>query len=228
MTLYSQGSVYLSLIQELAAAGAPGVMITGATGARFNPVHELARGFSQAFVQTTSAAIGGALWYSTPPTPPLPTPFPAPLPQLPGAPAQVAILPGAVPTLAAAHATSLGWTGRASSVLFRGLYNGLRLATSSSGKVLTANPSTAATAVSGQVVQLHMPALPVVGLAGATLSNWSANPLLGTQGDPSRRIALATEWAKSANTCWTNIRPFLALVGNPTGVYVGTHTLVVV
>jgi hypothetical protein len=228
VTLYSQGLVFSSLIQELAAAGAPGAMVTGATGAKFNPVHELARGFSQAFVQATNAAIGGALWYSTPPTPPLPTPFPGPLPELLGAPAQVAILPAAVPALATAHATSLGWTGPASTVLFRGLYNGLSFATSSSGKLLTANPATTLTAVTGQIVQLHMPALPVVGLAGATLSNWSANPLLGVQGDPSRRIALATEWAKSANTCWMNIRPLLTLVGNPTGTNVGTHTLVVV
>ena len=220
MTLYSQGVVFSSLIQELAAAGAPGAMVTGATGAKFNPVHELARGFSQAFVQATNAAIGGALWYSTPPTPPLP--------ELPGAPAQVAILPRAVPTLASAHAASLGWTGRSSTVLFRGVYNGLRRATSSSGKLLKADPALTSTAISLQPVQLHMPPLPVVGLAGTILANWSANPLLGTQGDPSRRIALATEWAKSANTCWTNIRPFLALVGNPTGVYVGTHTLVVV
>ena len=225
MTLYSQGLVFSSLIQELAAAGAPGAMITGATGAKFNPVHELARGFSQAFVQATNDAIGGALWYSTPPTPPLPTPFPAPLPELSGAPAQVAILPGAVPTLASAHAASLGWTGRSSAVLFLGVYNGLRRATSSSGKLLKADPALTSTAISLQPVQLHMPPLPVVGLAGTILANWSANPLLGTQGDPSRRIALATEWAKSANTCWTNIRPLLALVGNPTGTYVGTHPL---
>lgn len=227
MTLYSQGLVYSSLIQELAASGATGAMIAGVTGTKFNPVHELAKGFSQAFVSATNGAIGGALWYTVPPTPILPTPFPTPLPQLPGAPAQVAILPGAVPAIAAAHAGSLGWTGRASTVLFRGLYNGLRRATLSSGKVLTADPSTTVFAVTGQLVQLHTPALPVTGLAGAILANWSANPLLGSQGDPSRRVALATEWAKAANTCWTSIRPLLNLGGSPTGTYAGTHALVV-
>ncbi len=217
MTLYSQGLVFSSLIQELAAAGAPGAMIAGATGAKFNPVHELARGFSQAFVQTTSATIGAATW-TVPTTPPASTPGGA------FAPAQVSILPAAVPGLAQGNATFLGWTGSAATVLFRGVYGGLRLATAASGKQLTADPSSV-TAPSNLVVQLQMPALPVAGLAGTTVANWSANPLLGAQGDPSRRIALATEWAKAANTSWTSIRPYILLVGSPTGVNTGPFQL---
>jgi hypothetical protein len=218
VTLYSQGLVFSSLIQELAAAGAPGAMVTGTTGAKFNPVHELARGFSQAFVQTTSAAISGALWHSVPPSP-LVTPFP----EIPGAPPTVALLPAVLPSLAGAHAASLGWTGRAAAVLFTGAYAGLITATASSGKLLVANPATTVTALSGQQVQLHMPPLPVTGLAGATLASWAANPLLA--GDASKRVPLATEWAKAANTCWTSIRPTLALVGTPTGTYTGVHAL---
>jgi hypothetical protein len=216
VTLYSQGLVFSSLIQELAAAGAPGAMITGATGARFNPVHELARGFSQAFVQTTSAAIEAATW-TVPTTPPVSTPGAA------VAPAQVAILPAAVPGLAQGHAASLGWTGRASAVMFRGVYAGISRATSGSGKALTAGPDSA-TAPSGLIVQLQMPPLPVAGLAGVALANWAANPLLAG-GGPGLRAPLATEWAKAANTCWTSIRPFISLVGSPTGVSLGPFQL---
>jgi hypothetical protein len=228
MTLYSPGLVFSSMLQSLAAAGAPGAMVRGPAGDRFNPVHELVRGFSQAFVVSTTAATASSLWYSVPPTPPLPTSDATPSSEATGAPASVGILPNVVPALAASHASTLGWTGTHAASLFRGAYSGLISATSSSGKFLRPVPGSVALPVTGQLVQLHMSPLDVPSLASAMVQNWLNNPLLGAQGDPSRRIALATEWAKVANTCWINIRPFVQLVGTPTGTYVGTHTLSVV
>ncbi len=225
MTLYSPGLVFSSMLQSLAAAGAAGAMVSGPTGDRFNPVHELVRGFSQAFATSSASAEASSLWDSVSPTAPLPTPT---YPELTGAPASVGILPTAVPALAAAHASTLGWAGPYATSLFRGAYSGIISATSSSGKFLIPVPGSSALPVTGQLVQLHMSPLAVPSLASAMIQNWLNNPLLGAQGDPSRRIALATEWAKVANTCWINIRPFVQLVGTPTGTYVGTHTLSVV
>ena len=221
MPLLDENALRGRLLLTAARNGAPGGLIAN-TG--INPVQELLFSYAEAVVPLLNTYAPLQSWVLLPPATPYSGTIPLP-PQTDSAigpgpivqPLSALITPRRI-ALAQSKAAELGWTGPHRASLLRTIYDGLYSALSETRSKLAVTIPTITYAPGLILSYQHLIPLPSLVLSGAINGRFLANPNLGTQGDPSRRVALAKAFADITAEVWRSVTPTFPIVGTPGSV----------